>query len=137
MRDIFSKWEMCVVCVCVCVCAQFSSMKNHLNTEQLVNKNVWEDFSRQELSHSILRYLLKERLLLGSEVLSLLPHASSPFRVETAGIFLTEGFRDRNKGHERVTLQRAEFKRRLLGYFFCTFDLLIKLYVKSYMVQAF
>lgn len=40
MRDIFSKWEMCVVCVCVCVCAQFSSMKNHLNTEQLVNKNV-------------------------------------------------------------------------------------------------
>lgn len=40
MRDIFSKWEMYVMCVCVCVCAQFSSIKNRLNIEQLVNKNV-------------------------------------------------------------------------------------------------
>ena len=81
--------------------------------------------------------LEERRLLLGPKVLSLLPHVSSPSRVEAAGIFLTERFRDRNKGHECVTLQRAEFKRRLLGYFFCAFDLLIKLYVKSYMVQAF
>lgn len=76
------------------------------------------------------------RLLFGPEGLSLLPRASFPSRVEAAGIFLTEGFRDRNKGHECVTLQRAEFKR-LLRYFFCAFDLLIKLYVKSYMAQAF
>ena len=37
MRDIFSKWE---TCVCVCAHAQFSSIKNHLNIEQSVNKNV-------------------------------------------------------------------------------------------------
>lgn len=54
------------------------------------------------------------RLLFGPEVLSPVPHVSSPLRVTAAGIFLIEGFRDRNKGHECVTLQREEF-RRLLG----------------------